>query len=694
MSHYTPSEIFKTFIFFVMQTTKKTAYLYNAGDYYSPYSYDLPMYRKNIHLRMSNGFSGFTISSISQDTISATLPSRSYLTFSGDEIGGHTVLQYLSTEKMIINSIVTKIAAVPGIFYNTSSGRPTNSVQRQLFSFDMAQNIYDIDVSSVFKQISEVSYTSSDTSGLLGYNSNNWALESTTEVSVQLLNGWEYALQEFSQHAIHYVLKVETGGTNDYAKLIFKSFPYLVSNPTIYLQTSGKSMYSEFLPTYLYSGNITSRILGTSTVGGNPITDTYYTYYIYHHFKSSPDTNAGIWLDSRRKDIDNSETDAITMLLKDATHLGVYHHFLPWVPETIAEFTFEQNFKQCTYFYGKYILLGEDMKVYHLMDNGTLVQILDSGIDSSETVMLVAHPDQDLCYLLGGSKQFIIDRDLDYTMVESAWSGLAEGLRYTNFDCRGRVWVGKQCRSKTTLEEIHSIAAGGICNFTYFAGSDGVCYDLDGNALSNIPATFVSYVHYSNLIWKYPQAVEVPWGEEDFKRQSNRDVWYGRNTSTGELEPYDETNAIPIELDEADNESCLLSDGVRVVFNDNAGTRVLSEGDFIYFTVARGIIKDVLRKIELRSFIDLRDYHAGTNEFTISSATHYVPEYDDPDFINISTVVFNCTINSLPATIITSGSPTQGQVHVNANGTLTFNTADIGVIANIEYYVAKDPYVS
>ena len=374
MSHYTPSEIFKTFIFFVMQTTKKTAYLYYAGDYYSGYySYDLPMYRKNIHLRMSNGFSGFTISSISQDTISTTLPSRSYLTFNGDEIGGHTVLQYSSTEKMIINSIVTKIAAVPGIFYYTSSSRIVRSVQRQLFSFDMAQNIYDIDVSSVFKQISEVSYTSSDTSGLLGYNSNNWALESTTEVSVQLLNGWEYALQEFSQHAIHYVLKVETGGTNDYAKLIFKSFPYLVSNPTIYLQTSGKSMYSEFLPTYLYSGNITSRILGTSTVGGNPTSNTSDTYYIYHHFKSFPDTNAGIWLDSRRKDIDNSETDAITMLLKDATHLGVYHHFLPWVPETIAEFTFEQNFKQCTYFYGKYILLGEDMKVYHLMDNGTLV---------------------------------------------------------------------------------------------------------------------------------------------------------------------------------------------------------------------------------------------------------------------------------------------------------------------------------
>jgi len=662
LSNYTPKEIYKTEYFLLSSIDK--GYTCNQNG------------NMNCHVTFMDSCNYYLTLGNSQSSFSS-----SYTSFAGKS----PVLSYVAAEKFICNLVNAKIGSGASYLWHAFFGAYGGKIPIE---------INKMSVSSMFKQTEEMSYTSTNTTPLLDYVSAKWAVESTSAISVQLLSGWTYYNEVNSQHALHYVVKAVVGGNNDSAKLIFKCFPYVNSGVPSYLQVSGVSMYSEFIRAYKSSQNIIFDLIPSNFSYGFSAGSYAQYYFGGHALYDKPTSYVSLWTDSRRKDIDNSETDAITMLLKDATHLGVYHHFLPWVPETIAEFTFEQNFKQCTYFYGKYILLGEDMKVYHLMDNGTLVQILDSGIDPSETVMLVSHPDQDLCYLLGGSKQFIIDRDLDYTMVESAWSGLAEGLRYTNFDCRGRVWVGKQCRSKTTLEEIHSIAAGGICNFTYFAGSDSVCYDLDGNALSNIPATFISYVHYSNLIWKYPQAVEVPWGEEDFKRQSNRDVWYGRNTSTGELEPYDETNAIPIELDEADNESCLLSDGVRFVVCDSSGGNILHESDVFYFSVATGIIKDVLSKVEIRFCLDSLDYIKSTNEFTISSATHNVPEFDDDDFIQISNTVFDCTINSLPATIITSGSPTQGQVHVNTNGTLTFNTADIGVIANIEYYVAKDPYVS
>lgn len=649
MAEYKTEDIIKTFAFYMMDSTK-----------ISPSVFYINQFSRN-NLFLGTKFSKIGVFDTTIQN-SYTVASKRYWT---------------STEKFIFNNAVTKM------MHGSSQASWRISV-----NVEIPHYIYYKSVSSIFKQTVLNSYTTSNTSALLGYTSANWAVESNSIVSVQLLNGWEYSSEENSQKAIHYIMKIETSGNNASAKLIFKKFPYMLNNP-LYLQTSGKSMYSEFVRIYLLNTNTIKQDFFISEPA----------YDINNGFSFSPGFRnnskpVGIWCESRRKDIDNSETNAVTMLLSDATHLTTYNHFVVWPPETLHTFTFAQNIKQCTYFYGKYIVLGEDMKVYYLMPEGTLQLIIDTEIDNSESVFLVSHPDQDYCYLLGGSKQIIMDRDLNYVVVDSAWSGISEGLRFTNFDSRGRVWVGAQCRAKATLEIVRTIAEGGICNFTYFAGSLGNCYNLDGELLNNVPITFNSYVLLSNLIWKYPQAVEVPFSEEDFYRIHNRNVWYGRNVATGALEIYDNTNAIPITDDGVGNECVELSDGVKVVIDDAGGTLQLHANDYIYFTVAQGMIKDELNKVELMVHDDIRNFFRSTDEWTISSANHNVKEYDDADFIYLDTTVFDCAINNVPAAIITSGSPTKGQVLIVSTGTLTFHTSDIGLIAKIEYYVAKDPYVA
>jgi len=557
---------------------------------------------------------------------------------------------------------------------------------------------FEKSVGSIFKQTELPTILYQDTlTPLLGYDATKWAVESTTELSVQLLNGWEFSQQDYSMHAMHYIVKVENGGSNSTSRIIFRMFPVVKPYSYSYLQKSGTSMYSEFSFLRLHSGFVYSSdfsdVAGRVTLYSHSTSQKYFT----SNFDAAGREEA-IWAESRRRYIDVSDTDSICMVLRDSTHLVTYSMAYPFLPATLHKFEFSQGFKQCTYFYGKYIMLGNDMIVYYLMEDGTLSQIFDTEIDTNESVLLVAHPDQSVCYVLGGSKQIIIDRSFNCTVVESSWSGIADGLRYTNFDYDGNVWVGSQKRSKTTLDVLLEIPAGGICNFSYFAGSDGTAYDLSGNVLNNVASQFVSAVHQSNLIWKYPQAVGFPYCKEDMARLSNAETWFGRSTADGTIQEYNGTNAIPIVTDPSTGKQvALIADGVQISFDDSDG-KVLNTNDYFYFTVARGVVKDALNKAELRMQFDMLDYYKCTNEFTISSVTHFVPEKNHYDFWDMSTTVFDCKYVTsggyVPLTIITTGTPTIGQVLISTTGSLTFNVGDVGRIVTVEYYVAKDPYVT
>ena len=601
------------------------------------------------------------------------------------------IFSYVGSEKFIVNAM----CASHNLVFSDSIN--LHKFSSTVLATTAPIRFFQKCVGSIFKQTELPVITYSDTlSPLLGYDASKWAILSTTELFVQLLNGWEFSQQKHSAHMMHYIVKVQTGGTNSEAKLIFRMFPVVKPYSLSSWQTSGSSAYSEFSYLRIYNGVLYSS--DSNSLSDEQALDAHSWGYKFSGF-SSLGRETAIWADARRRLIDTSDTDAICMVLKDATHLVTYSFAYPFLPATLHEFEFSQNFKQCTYFYGKYILLGEDMLVYYLMPDGTLSVVTDTEIDPSEMVLLVSHPDQDILYVLGGSKQIIIDRDFNKVVVESAWSGLAEGLKYTNFDCDGNVWVGAQRRNKTTLAVMNEIPSGGICNFTYFAGSDSVAYDLDGNVLNNVPVQFISSPQQSNIIWKYPQAVTVPYCKEDFARLSNAETWYGRSTADGTIQEYNGTNAIPISQDPVTGKYvALLSDGVQIVFDDAGGEKTLHQNDYIYFTVARGVVKDALNKAEIRVHMDMLDYYKCVTEFTISSAINYIPEKNHYDFWDMSTTVFDCRYvtesGNIPLTIITTGSPTIGQALIASNGAITFNIADVGRIVEIEYYVAKDPYVS
>lgn len=603
---------------------------------------------------------------------------------------------YIGQSKYIFNNISIMIgniisSSIQNINYNTNLG-----LYDAIYMLPFMSQL-DIQISTIFKQSILPPYTYTNTTALLSYSSlTPGQIISISSVS---FNGfWQFSSKKDSQQSIHYILKVTNTGGNNVSKLIFKTLPYInTTSIPYYIQiTSQKSMYSEFMHTYYLSGNIYFQELGPNTVSRSILT-CQYPYYPYCTGYSIYNDNwknntPGIWCDSRRQSIDTSDTEAITMLLATNRNLKVYNHYAFWLPELIQDITFITDIIQCTYFYGEYILLSNDMKVYHLLENGSLELLLDTQLTNQTNMILVTHPDQDYCYLFAQNNQYVFDRNLDCVQQTTiAWQNLTGGFLNTNFDTNGYVWESNNKRSESTLELILSLPQG-RCNFTYYAASNGTSYSLSGVQLLNVPyQEYNTNVYLQNLLWKYPQAAEVPLSVEDFVRLENKDVWYGRNLSTNQIEEYvaSPDNSIPVI-----NNQVEIQDNVIVHFDDDPilGTMNLVKDEYIYFTIQRGYIKDEGNEIEVRASIDLGDYHKVTYSYILDAGNlvYTIPEANlnnYPNFVSMNTNVFDCTLNGLyQQMIILTGTPTTGQVKLESIGIITFQSADIGYTVEFSYY--------
>lgn len=525
-----------------------------------------------------------------------------------------------------------------------------------------AQPFYDRNVSTIFVQNEEpTDYLTYDEESLGSSN---------VDMNVSLLNGWKYNKTDaWSTRTVSYVLQIVDGGANGAASFKFKRTPYIVGT-NYYTNSSYTSMYSEAL-----------YILKNST---------------QVHFLNGqlPKEYDALWAETRRKDPDVSN-EFVTLMLPEDRKLQYFEWIQPLEYEKV-EYDLTIPCKQVTWFNGEIILLGLDMKLYRYLPASGMSEIYSTSFNTWDDVMLVTHPDQEYCYLIGGTSQIIMDDEFNVSVVTETWSGLENGLGYTTFDVNGKIWVGNVRRSEVDLSVEYTHTVPALCNYTYLGASDGTCYALDGSEYANTPSEFATDLYTPNLRWRFPQTVLTPYNANDFEVMTNQDVWYGYNQITEEFEEFDGSNAITIpETDVLSGYASVeIMDGVQINFDDDNGVRSMTTGDIIYFTVAQGYIKDALSEINIKLLLSKYNYVQKNIDITISGTTYNIPEQGEDTFKHMNTAIvmgYWDNDTDVPASFTTSDTtPASGTVYISSTGNLKFNATDTGRVFCMDYFIAYE----
>lgn len=607
--------------------------------------------------------------------------------------------------------------AMPMYLLKCWAVRLANDYRYRYYAFySFAEEIYQKSISSIFNTKS----LPTNSEGLLDFEETELG-ESLAGMSVQLLGGWTYNEEKHSCRTLHYLIKIVNGGDLNNAQFVWTKLPYSVS--TTYYKPDAQSYYSESLPFYQS---------GTTTI--KPYA-TYRDYYRWNNYVFFTPLSEGIWAESRRKDPTIKDVYIFLVVRPDKRGIEVFETPFEFEPEKIFSYTSDFDIKQATWFNGRIILLEDsDPYALHVLDlDGTVTQIAQTSISQGSTVMLVSHPDQDVCYLFGESEQWIIKSDLTTETTTFDFTDLIS-WDHIQFDIDGYVWFDGSKRDKNLLTEVLNVP-NARCNYTYIAVDNGdetySAYHLDGvTEIRNIAEEAKSQLFWTGVAYRYPQKVLYPYNATDLQLfTENGDLtspnWYGWNGT--QWVPYDGNNPRTIDSTTID-----IEDGVRLSFDFSSGGFVQDE--YLYFTVTEGLIKDGLSEIEVKKVYDLRfwEYHYIDITLTLENLidngdgtySYYVPEYDNANFWELDTFLLEATFDDpeqvgagVDAEIITGGTPTSGQVLVETKteenkyfefdcipsedrtyqypsktgtGKLTFAQEDIGRTFQMHYYVVID----
>ena len=550
--------------------------------------------------------------------------------------------------------------------------------------YSAAEEFYQKNVSSIFNTTT----LPTSSAELLTYNTEELG-QSPASFTVELLSGWTYNDTTYSCRAVHYILKITKGGGLNTAQFVWTKLPYSVS--TSYCKPNKTSYYSESLPFYQDNSTIIKPYAYTPEgVLFRPQSD-------------------GIWCESRRKDPTQKDYYIFLVVRSNKRTIEVFETPWEFEPEKIFSYTADFDVKQATWFNGRIILLEDsDPYTLHVLDlDSTITQIAETSIPQGSTVILVSHPDQDVCYLLGENEQWILQTDLTTETTTFDLTGLIS-WDHIQFDIDGYVWFDGSKRDKNLLTEVLNVP-NARCNYTYIAVDNGddtySAYHLDGTTeIRNIAEEAKSQLFWSGVAYRYPQKILYPYNATDLQLfTDNGDLtspnWYGWDGS--QWVPYDGNNPRTI-----DSTTIELEDGVQLTFDFSQGDFVQDE--YFYFTVAEGIIKDALSELEIKKVYDLRFWEYHYIDITVATPTvvdngdgtytYTIPEAANANFWELDTFLMQATFDDpeqngsgVDAEIITSGTPTSGQVLIDSDaGTVTFAEADIGRTFQMHYYVIID----
>jgi hypothetical protein len=185
---------------------------------------------------------------------------------------------------------------------------------------------------------------------------------------------------------------------------------------------------------------------------------------------------------------------------------------------------------------------------------------------------------------------------------------------------------------------------------------------------------------YNSMIKRYPQSWMFPYNQNDIANYYNIDKWFD---STGT--EYDgSTNAYQIPA----SGEVTIEDGIKVIVDDNDGYVQVVEDDYFYFVVSgRGLVLDNWSSANIKVALNAWDYTEYTKAIVLSDTTYTITEAGEDDFIELNTLVVSGTWDDGSEITFTSSTPSQGQIQLNSNGTMTFNTEDMGRTATITYNV-------
>ena len=364
---------------------------------------------------------------------------------------------------------------------------------------------------------------------------------------------------------------------------------------------------------------------------------------------------------------------------------------------------------------GKYLVLSNDMKLYFVQLDGSVTHIVDTDIDpEADNFFFFVHPDQDYGYLIGMSagvhKQYIVDTLGAVTVKNVELPDYGKHCfmeRTIAFDEDGNIWIRNKKYNKM-LELLYEHPCDVKVNYTHFVAYDGEkyeVYDIDGNKIDHLLDNSYA-MHLWNIYrgdWDiyvftmYPQSVVIPLNREDLK-------WLNRNGSLNPDEMYwlgwDETNQEWVEYDGTNartvEEVVEIQDGVELHFDDENGALEYAAGDYFYFVVGYGIIKDMYSTAEFKLEFDLRDREEHTIDIYVNSTSYQVPEASDELFWGISDLIIEATWDHSDPVTLVKGDTTPEQDKVGYDpetGTFYFNEADFGRTFQCRYIVYKEPAV-
>lgn len=598
-----------------------------------------------------------------------------------------TYYKTLNSSGVIVNSVNPFLYAY---YYYVSA--VSTSYYHYYASYFPAEEIYDKTVSSVFNTTTMPSTTDE----FLTFSAEELG-QSLAKVSVQLLGGWAYNQNEHSSRAVHYVLKItKSGGLNE-AEFVWTKLPINIT--PAYYKPNKTSIYSESIPMY-FNDSSTIRCYNLIDPGS-------YTRSTLFFIDSS-----AIWAESRRRVPSVKDVYVYLALRPDKRTVVAFETPYEFEPEKIFETTLSFDAKQVTWFNNKIIVLEDkDPYAIHILDlDGTVTKVADTTIPQGSNVLLVAHPDQDVCYLFSENEQWILYSDLTHETTTFDLTGLIS-FNHLQFDIDGYVWFDGSKRDKQLLTEVLNVP-NARCNYTYIAVDNGdgtySAYHLDGTTpIYNLPTEAMSVLFWSGVAYRYPQKVVVPYNATDLQLLSqNGDLlnpyWYGWDGT--QWVHYDGSNARLI-----DSTTIELEDGVQLTFDFSNGG--FAQDEYIYFTVAEGIIKDALSEVEIKRVFDLRfwEYHYIDISLSLSNSdiidngdgtySYYIPEASNTTFWELDTFLAKATFDDpeqngsgMGAEIVTdSGDLASGKVLVDtATGKLTFVQDDIGRTFQMHYYVIVD----
>lgn len=210
-----------------------------------------------------------------------------------------------------------------------------------------------------------------------------------------------------------------------------------------------------------------------------------------------------------------------------------------------------------------------------------------------------------------------------------------------------------------------------------------------------------SFSTLSTAIKRYPQTWLFPYNVADLSGFYNKDTWFD---SLGAV--YDEENDAYIVSSDGITE---ITDGVKIIVDDNDGYAQVVEGDYFYFVVSgRGVVLDNWTDANIKLTLNPWDYTEYTKAITIADTTYTIEEKADPDFIELNYHIISGTWNDGTPISFSTSSPIPGRIQIELDrsyyayhssagqyvyktnygtGRMYFHADDVGRVATITYHV-------